>query len=414
MPSPITSIWKISKPVSWPAPPNVMSVSALKDSEACPRRRALSSATYPLLWDQAGYPQSVRTANLRGSVVHLCLEQITKALVSAGCTSIEDPAAAEVMRGLGGYTKLVNDCIDRLLTRLEKNPRAARVLEVVERELRGQAGGLRTDVQLLLVRLRPSAGARHKGVRLASGAPRRPLGLGSYAEVELRADAIGWKGIVDLLLLSEDACEIIDIKTGAIDDSHQFQVLVYALLWWRDKERNPSGQHATRLRLAYRGSDVEVPAPSENEMLLLEQDLISRTRAVAAALALRPAPPARPSPENCRYCSVRQLCDEYWRGGVQKPPAAATRAPKFVDCEVTITGQHGPLSWDAKVTALPGVKAGSSVLLRTAQSLVLSAGQRLRILDAQVGDIEPEEEPVIVTLGRWSEPFMQTEGEGSG
>lgn len=411
MPTPNTSIWKISKPASWPAPPEVMSVSALKDSEACPRRRALSTSAYPHLWDQEGYPQSVRTANLRGSVVHLCIEQITKALVSAGCSSIEEPKAIEVMRQLGGYTKLVNDCIDRILARLQKNPRAARVLEVVERELRGQAGGLRTDVQLLLARLRPSAGAHHGEARLARGAPRRPVGVGSYSELELRADAIGWKGIVDLLLLTEGGCEIVDIKTGAVDESHGFQVSVYALLWWRDKERNPAGRHATKLRLAYRTGDVVVPAPAEQEMIALEQELVSRTRAVTQALSQRPAPPARPSQENCKYCPVRQLCDEYWTEAMHVASAVATRGPHFVDCEVTIVRQHGPLSWDGQVTTLAGVTTGSPVLLRAGQPLALAPGQRLRILDAQIGDLEPEdEEPVIVTLCRWSEPFVLDAG----
>ena len=66
------------------------------------------------------------------------------------------------MRDLGGYTKVVNDCIDRALSRLASSPRAQRVLEFAARSLRARVPELRTRAQTMLCRVRLSRiPARH-------------------------------------------------------------------------------------------------------------------------------------------------------------------------------------------------------------------------------------------------------------
>src|SRR2546430_2535646 len=49
-------------PSTWPSPPTEMSVSTLRELEACPRRWALSSARYPEIWDRVGYPPKLNIA----------------------------------------------------------------------------------------------------------------------------------------------------------------------------------------------------------------------------------------------------------------------------------------------------------------------------------------------------------------
>src|SRR5262245_12306568 len=109
--------WKAALPATWPRPPETMTVSTLAEIEACPRRWALSTASYPELWNGRGYPQRLFTSALAGTILHLAIETIVKGLVQSGCSSVHDPAAALLMKELGGYTNLLNKCLYRTLER---------------------------------------------------------------------------------------------------------------------------------------------------------------------------------------------------------------------------------------------------------------------------------------------------------
>jgi hypothetical protein len=78
----------------------------------------------------------------------------------------------------------------------------------------------------------------------------------------------------------------------------------------------------------------------------------------------------------------------------------------FADIEVTITGRHGPSSWDAQVELSGDARQGKPVLLRTSGDVEFRAGDRRRILDAAITvDREDETQPVVVTLGILSETY---------
>jgi hypothetical protein len=400
--------WRVIMPTTWPAPPVEMSVSTHAEIEQCPRRWALSAAEYPELWSGRGYPPKLQVAALAGSVVHLALEIITKQLTRAGISSPSDPTATDVLRALGGYTRVIEECVERILERSIDNPRASTLMEHAQRRLRGQVPTLRARVQSMLSRLRLPKGpatptAPSTSTSKSSGPPRRlPLANGAYPEVEVRAKRIGWKGKVDLLVLGDDACEITDFKTGVADEGHRFQVRAYAVMWWLDDELNPSERLADRLVLAYAAQDVEVAPPSASEIDDLRRDLLARRQAAEAALAARP-PSARPSAESCRYCGVRQLCDEYWAGATQ----AASDDGRFGDVELKITRRHGPTSWDAEVIRARDLPAKTTALLRLQQPSEFKAGARIRVLDGAIArDPEDDSAPAIVTLSALSEAYL--------
>lgn len=401
------ALWTQTRPQVWPEPPDEMSVSTLLELEACPRRWALASADYPGLWSGRGYPPRIHVASLVGSVVHLVLEAITTELARAGCPTIKDPMAVEIMRRLGGYTKVVHDCIDRVVERLEQNPRASRIAETLARSLRAQAPEMRTQVQVLVGRMHlPVVGARVRGV----GAKQRgQLATGVHPEVSLRVKAMGWKGTADLLVLSEEACEIVDFKTGEERPHHRFQVQVYALLWNRDAELNPERRLATSLTLAYKQGNIEVEALSVSQLDDLERQLIGRREAARKA-AKASLPEARPTLSNCGQCDVRQLCQEYWSAQVQQALASETTTAdkSFADVEITILGRHGPSSWDAEVAVSRSIAKGRRILLRTNQmEFGAGPGDRVRILGAHVSEGEGDEiVPALVTMGTMSEAYV--------
>lgn len=397
--------WSVRMPTTWPAPPREMSVSTHAEIDECPRRWALAAAEYPDVWSGRGYPPKLQVAALAGSVVHLALEIITKQLTRAGAPSLDDPIATQVLRGLGGYTRVVEDCVERILKRFIDNPRALPLMEHAQRTLRGQVPALRARVQSMLARLRlPKGGppAPAASAPKTAGPPTRsPLSNGTFPEVELRAKSIGWRGKADLLVLADDVCEITDFKTGIVDEAHKVQVRVYAVLWRLDDELNPAGRAVDRLVLAYESHDVEVPPPSTQEIDELSRELLARRKAAAAALGVRP-PAARPGAETCRRCGVRHLCDAYWAGAAQ----AISDDGRFGDIELQVVRQHGPTSWDAVIVRARDLVAKSPALLRLQQPLEFKPGIRVRVLDgAFARDPEEANAPLIVTLGAVSELF---------
>lgn len=397
--------WRLLVPTTWPDSPAEMSVSTQTEIDECPRRWALSAANYPGIWDGQGYPPKLQVATLAGSVVHLALALITKQLTRAGVPSLNDPRATQVMRDLGGYTRVVEDCVERILERFIDNPRALPLMEHAQRTLRGQVPTLRARAQLMLSRLRLPKGASPAPTastpKMAATPTRRPLGNGTYPELDVRAKSLGWKGKIDLLVLGNDACEITDFKTGAADDKHKFQVRVYAVLWRLDDELNPSGRVVDRLVLAYESQDIEVLPPSAQELDVLGRELLMRRRASEAALASRP-PAARPDAETCRYCGVRQLCDAYWEG----PALAVSDDGRFGDIELKITGRHGPTSWDAVVLRARNFPAKTRALLRLQQPDEFKTGALVRVLNgALIRDPEDASAPAVVTLSVLSEIY---------
>src|SRR4051794_13232546 len=104
----------------WPPIPSQWSYSSLRDAEECPRRWALSRASYPSIWERQGYPPRPALAALVGDVVHLVLERVLRALQHR---SVDDESGVAALRQLGGYTSLVRSAIDEQLGALTHNPR---------------------------------------------------------------------------------------------------------------------------------------------------------------------------------------------------------------------------------------------------------------------------------------------------
>jgi len=114
---------------------------------------------------------------------------------------------------------------------------------------------------------------------------------------------------------------------------------------------------------------------------------------------------------------VRHLCEDYWSWDARKDlDGCQGESPEgsFGDVELTISGRHGPSSWDAfTYTGLDGT-AETPVLLRIRESpFDLRPKQRIRVLDAYkpAGNSmgardEGGDEVAVVTIGAGSELFL--------
>lgn len=391
-------------PTQWAPAPIWMSFSTLLEIEACPRRWALRTAQYPSVWDRPGYPPLPQIAAIEGLLVHGAIDRITNALADAGCPAIRDPRSIEVLRQLGGYTSIIAALLDKALTDFEGNPRAASALDSIRLKLTSRIPELRSRVQRQVSRIDPTV------LRTSITSPpsnraaesRLPLSHGAYPEIHVRVPQLQWHGVIDLLTIADASCEIRDFKTGAIKEQDQLQIRIYALLWARDKELNPSARLVDMLVVSYDTREVRAPGPDQAALLHLEADVQRRTRTALAAIAEHPSV-SNPSIENCAHCYVRHLCNDYWEWLPRRGPVPTS--PRFDDFEVRITGRHGPSSWDGRTVS------DEPILLRTANpNLDLGPGQSVRILNAhRSGPQKEDETPLVITLGTSSEVFFLAE-----
>ncbi|MFC2027073.1 PD-(D/E)XK nuclease family protein [Chloroflexota bacterium] len=407
------NLWHVVTPKNWPSLPTTISATLLNKLEVCPRQWALVNAGYPELWNREGYPPRMHIANLKGSTIHLAIEKVTREFTKAGCSSVQDSNAIEVMRGLGGFTQIVEDSLDRVLGQYQDNPRVAHSLSSVVISVRSQIPEMRSKLQSLLRRVRLQSGSIEERVHTNTywaQKPRIALGIGAHPETNICASDLGWHGRADLITISNLGCEITDFKTGKQSEHHEFQMLFYSLLWYRDNELNPTAQPATKLTISYIDRDIDVPPPSIDELLIMEEDISMRIQNISKALSTNP-PQARPDVESCTYCDVRHLCDKYWEISTQTNLATNPSLQKgYIDMELCLVDRHGPTSWNTTVNTCPRLQSNRELVLRMPPGhyafRFIENAQRIRILNAYlIYEDHDDPEPVVATVNAVSEVF---------
>ena len=385
---------------AWPQLPDWWSYSSLTAATECPRRWMLARASYPKVWEHRGYPPRPVLPALVGSIIHQVLETILSALHAEGCTSVSDPQTVAVLKGLGGYTALLEHALTEELDRLRANPRASQVLDTLATALRQRLPDMRQRVQAVIARaeLNPAPIEREGGAPLGA---RLPLAYGTHPEIELRVPELRFVGRADLLSLEEDGCTLTDYKTGSPDPHHLEQLRIYSLLWSRDGDLNPGDIPTKRLVIAYATHNETHDPPSAAELDDLADGLTTRIRDVESDLDCRP-PPAKPVADMCRMCAVRHLCDDYWPSDAARANSPAVAPPgTFVDCEATVVERNGPRSW---LLALE--PDGSQALLRTPTEATLHrSGDRVRMLDIAYGKND-DNQMAILTMTQTSEAYL--------
>ena len=355
----------------------------------------LSRATYPDIWSGWGYPPRPTLATLVGEVVHGILEVLLDSFREHGCTSLSDPKTVQVLKNLGGYTKLVEHRIESELTPLADNPRVCDRVGPLETALRVKVPEIRQRIQAVIARtnFQPPSEAAGEG----SPAGRWPLSLGSHPEVELRAPDLRLAGRADLVTVKEDGCEITDYKTGTPDPHHADQLRLYSLLWSRDTDLNPQKLPVRRLIVSYPTHDVDIDPLTTTQLDALAEDTTELIHKAEVALRERP-PPARPEVTICSLCAVRQLCPEYWTDLDHE--LSNVEVGSWFDFEGAVTSQNGARSWLVNTGTGP-----PQLLLRTSSEAVpFQVGDQVRLLNLH-RDADPESTQPIGTMTNVSEVF---------
>ena len=388
----------------WPTTPSRWSYSSLKAIEACPSRWMLSRADYPDIWERRGYPPLPVVAAMFGNVVHGVVERLAKELDTAGITSPSVGNVVGVLGSLGGWRGIVLDAIEHELARLLGNPRVSTErIDRVRDELVRRAPEAADQVKVFLGRGafppvgRPASGSGSDPSAEGGFTPRTPAGPGAHAELEVLAETLRLTGRIDLLVVNDTEISITDFKTGLENDDHDDQVRLYALLWYLDAQVNPDRRMATKLRVAYPAKERAVAAPDDVELQSLQDASAARVRA-ADAITLQIPPLANPTEENCRYCSVKHLCDAYWSA---LPPAVTDiSTDQWFDFEGRILRQNGSKSWFAETLAEPPAE----VLVRTVETdLAFQVGRRVRLLGVRRSQDPDDPDRLVISMVGTSE-----------
>jgi hypothetical protein len=290
---------------------------------------------------------------------------------------------------MGGYSQLIRDRIEEQMERLALNPRCFTRLGELRRELLNRIPEMRQTIQALVSRSEFSP--RNAPSTRSDGQHPAVLADGSYPEFEIRSDDLAFAGRVDLVTVTASEVHITDYKSGTPSPHHEDQLRVYAALWAHRSMADPDRPVATRLTASYATHDLNVDAPSVAEVGALAATLRSRTTAAASSVASG-HPTAIPTPDNCRFCSVRHLCDDYWE---QLPSA---RPDGRCDLEVEVLARNGPRSWSVRGSGGDGV-------MRTDEGLDLQEGIMVRVLGAFVFSPDSPGEPWVASLGAGSEIY---------
>lgn len=172
--------------------------------------------------------------------------------------------------------------------------------------------------------------------------------------------------------------------------------MIYALLWARDKHRNPTGRLVDQLVLRYPDNTLSVSTPNSKELVELGKKLQQKSSEVCDQFRAKP-PVANVSSENCRFCDVRHLCSEYWKpgalhhGSLQITPA--------VDCELLLTEKAGLSTWNAMVLHATALEFSKELVVHFSDSSLVAGlriGDRLRVLQTSVEDGDSGLETVTV------------------
>lgn len=393
-------------PKQWARAPEWLSFSVARDIEQCPRRASLRRSQYEDVWPRIGYPPRFSAAVARGTIVHNSVERLVKALALAGCTNIGEVDAITELKKVGGFSAVIRSELENWLTECSENPRLNRETDAIRGRLEQLIPEMRLSLQVMLrdTQIEPTKRSNRTENRAQHG----PLYLGTYIEVELRHETILWRGVADVIRMAASGdISILDFKTGDAKEQDVEQLTIYALLWARDKAKNPDGKLATQLLLHYLAGSRNVAPPDEQALNAIEAEL--QRKAVNLRSQLDASPPiAIVSNETCSRCDVRHLCDAYW-SATNRVYSGVETDHLPTDWEVQLVEKLGYSTWRTSVISTTASLQPDVLTVHFADSFALRClgrGDRIRIMDCVA---ETDEETLALTIRGTTEVFRVDE-----
>lgn len=297
----------VRAPSEWAGAPERYSHSALSRIGGCPLRFQLERSQFPKI---GRFPARPSPAGVEGSIVHDCLEELFKAFSLSGFPELGSSEAMECSRQVR-LGERISKQIAEHEEKLERHPRgnscrirtsAQQMGNQVVRLFREQYSEIEPDQQARVPTFSPPGGS-------TGAAQLNPKALleqvGVLSEIWLEHPEMSFGGCLDLVFRRDGQVVIADFKTGVEKDEHLDQVLRYALLWWR-----VTGDMPEIVEIRYFENCRTLPVTKE---LLLETESRLEAEIAEASSILSHTPAAAQPGDHCRFCDVRQFCNNYWK-----------------------------------------------------------------------------------------------------
>jgi len=388
--------YRLSRPEKWAIGPKSFSQTSLNSIEQCPRQWQLMHSEY------AGfgrYPARPSPASVEGNIVHEILDKLFKLLSIRGLPAVGSDEFRSCVMQFN-----VRESIQKLIDTHE---------EAIFRHPRSSGFRLNFSTQQLTnksIRLFRQtyyqAFDRNRGHQEPPYAPKvcrayLPKSLSGLlfrykflSELNLTHPSLNFVGILDLIQLDDDDIIIIDFKIGQKKPEHVTQLLYYAILWWRC-----SGVLPSRLEIRYPGELVEFKV-LEHDLIDAERGLKKRIDNLELTLSVAPSKECLGS--HCRYCDVRQFCDEYWcqdSASLVCRKGNSSENGEIVDLEVVVSGKISNFGFEA--TTLLNQKISITYEGNTGQIHgPFENGEQLRIVRGVLKNL-----PLNLEIKPWSEVF---------
>ena len=297
--------WKTRLDVKEADFPEYLSFSTYQQLDKCPKKWLLSNSEYPQIWPNQGYPRKVYGKTIMGTATHQALEIIIKKMreenIDHGSKNY-----VNLIKQEGGLRKILKREIGSLLNQVQykENPRYLRI----EKEL-----NLRIKKKYLeeyFIQLRSFLGKLNLPHKSDKTKIKQPMKTQASVMTEyfVKSKVINWKGFIDLVINDTGGATLIDFKTGRETESHKEQLELYQLIWMDDERVKEIP--VKQLLVKYPNSEKYYEPLTKLEI----EERKDRYQAIAVKLKkdLSSDNLAKPSKENCEYCDVKQLCNDYW------------------------------------------------------------------------------------------------------
>lgn len=383
----------ISQPSEWTAPPEKYSFSSLKQIIECPRGWQLQNSKYDGL-DR--YPSRPNPAAVEGGIVHSLLEKLFRSLACHGMPIIGSEAFQKCISEVD-----INLTISRLIRdyegRIALNPRGhgfqlrssiQQLHNKVVQIFRDQYDKIRQNTPPSIIQSLDDGQKKQVTRDVTDNDLEALLSQKKvFTELKLEHKELPFIGIIDFIWFDDEDIKISDFKSGAYKHDHREQLLIYSLLIKSNLGRLPK--------------EAFIVYPDKSERVEINEIIVDKAyydlnnKISKASKELSMVPAKAIYNDNCQYCQVRQLCDQYWVSLSYDPHQV--KKVGIVDLEVEVTGTHSNHGFVGRRNDCNNLNVVYETNVAKALPLI-TCGERLRI----IGGKQREDEIEIMP---WTEVF---------
>lgn len=302
------SFYELKEPTRWAEPPTLFSFSSLQSIRQCPRRWQMINSEWGI---HKRFPERPQPSAIEGQIIHEALDKLARELGKCGHPPIGSLAFQAAIESCG-FWDFFAEKINYWNTNLASHSQAGYryTLQTKPRDLANQA------IRLFREQYQPKTSQASNEVplplpltKVSSETEQGLLSLlnekGALSELRLEHPSLPVMGIIDLIILDDAGfTTIVDFKTGMRKTSHEEQLYLYAVLWWRVTNNQPA-----KIIVQYLDTHWETLL-KEDDLLAAEENVSNEIYQAVEILEQQPA--SAKTSQDCLYCPIRPRCEEGW------------------------------------------------------------------------------------------------------